>query len=95
MLITDFEIKELILGRHWGRINLEKAMIQALREGRTDVERVRQILLNDETEPVARNTGILEQGRVVMNPIITDFYTGLSFAGSVRSAFFDPTKEHF
>jgi hypothetical protein len=59
-------LQVLALGRHWGRINLEKAMIQALREGRTDVERVRQILLNDETEPVARNTGILEQVRVVL-----------------------------
>jgi hypothetical protein len=59
-------LEVLALGRHWGRINLEKAMIQALREGRTDVERVRQILLSDVTEPVARNTAILEQVRVVL-----------------------------
>jgi transposase len=56
----------LALGRHWGRINLEKAMRRALREGRTDVERVRQLLLDDETEPVERNTAILEQVRVVL-----------------------------
>ena len=59
-------LQVLALGRHWGRINLEKAMIQALREGRTDVERVRQILLSNETELVARNTGLLEQVRVVL-----------------------------
>jgi hypothetical protein len=59
-------LQVLVLGRHWGRINLEKAMKQALREGRTDVERVRQLLLVDEIEPVARNTGLLEQVRVVL-----------------------------
>jgi transposase len=59
-------LQVLALGRHWGRINLEEAMRQALREGRTDVERVRQILLVDEIEPVARNTGLLEQVRVVL-----------------------------
>lgn len=59
-------LQVLALGRNWGRINLEKAMIQALWEGRTDVERVRQILLSDDTEPVARSTGILEQARVVL-----------------------------
>ena len=59
-------LQVLALGRHWGRINLEKAMIQALREGRTDVERVRQLLLGDEIGPVARNTGLLEQVRVVL-----------------------------
>ena len=59
-------LQVLALGRHWGRINLEEAMIQALREGRTDVERVRQLLLGDEIGPVARNTGLLEQVRVVL-----------------------------
>lgn len=56
----------LALGRHWGRENLERAMRQAIREGRADDERVRQILLNDENGPVVRNTGILEQARVVL-----------------------------
>ena len=59
-------LQVLALGHHWGRINLEKAMIQALREGRADVERVRQLLLGDETGPAARNTGLLEQVRVVL-----------------------------
>ena len=59
-------LQVLALGRHWGRENLEKAMIQALRENRTDAERVRQILLNNETELVARNTDLMEQVRVVL-----------------------------
>jgi transposase len=59
-------LQVLVLGRHWGRINLEKAMRQALREGRADVERVRQLLLGDEIVPAERNTGILEQARVVL-----------------------------
>ena len=59
-------LRVLALGRHWGRINMEKAMIQALREGRTDVERVRQILLDDGPRPAARDTVYMEKARVVL-----------------------------
>ncbi len=61
-------LQVLSFGRHWGRQNLEKAMNQALREERTDVERVRQILLSDDDDPkpATRKTGYLEQARVVL-----------------------------
>jgi hypothetical protein len=59
-------LQVLAFGRHWGKENLEKAMSQALLEERTDVERVRQILLRDDPKPATRKTGYLEQARVVL-----------------------------
>jgi transposase len=56
----------LSLGRCYGRECLEKAMSQALREERADIERVRQFLLVDGPKPAAKGTGYLEQSRVVL-----------------------------
>ena len=41
-------------------------MRQALQENRTDVERVRQFLLSDDSEPVPGKSGYLEQAKVVL-----------------------------
>jgi transposase len=59
-------LQVLYLGRHWGRENLEEAMRQALQENRADAERVRQLLLSDDSEPVPGKTGYLEQAKVVL-----------------------------
>jgi transposase len=56
----------LSLGRCYGRESLEKAMSQALQEERADIERVRQLLLNDGPKPATKGTGYLEQARVVL-----------------------------
>jgi len=59
-------LQVLALGRDRGRENLEKAMSQALQEERADVERVRQLLLDDGPRPAVKSTGYLEQARVVL-----------------------------
>ena len=41
-------------------------MSQALREERVDIERVRQLLVNDGPQPAAKMAGYLEQARVVL-----------------------------
>ena len=59
-------LQVLYLGRSFGRENVETAMEQATSEGRADVERIRQLLTQEDMALPARDSRLLQRTRVVL-----------------------------